>query len=145
MKTPDGKVVPWSEMKPDERFLESFRHFSTMLARWRGGQARLERYRASLRSLEIRIEKQYVKCHLAITCSATTHISCPTWWDNACISIKAGSEQTYVITDDAAEVKIVVGTATVSEVVPPMMTPGPRLTSRCRRTGLRQGADRQGR
>ena len=117
MKKSDGTIIPWSEMCPKDRFMDSFRHFPTILSRWAGGRARLEGYSVSLRQLHIRIEKDGCDGHLEIGCTATTRISSPTFWDNAQISIEPGEiGDRYVLSDDAACMRIVAGTCTVSEV-----------------------------
>lgn len=118
MITPDGQVKPWRDMTPEERFADQFRHFPTLLGRWRGGRARLWSYTVSHTTLTIRVERPGASGHLDVTCSAD-FISGPVAWENAELKITPGPDRGVIIEDRAAGLRVVAGTVTVTEHVPP--------------------------
>ncbi len=119
MITPDGTIKTWKDMTPEERLAETLRHFPTILARWRGGRARLWEYRVSHCSLTIRIERAGVLGNLHIDCSAEL-IHGPVAWDNAEIAISLDAEGRFLIEDRAAGFRVVCYCPSLSENVKPV-------------------------
>lgn len=118
MVTSDG-VKPWRDMTPDERFADQFRHFPTLLGRWRGGRARLWSYSVSHNSLAVRVERAGVLGNLHVHCSAES-ISGPVAWDGADIEIVPAPGGGVLIQDRAAGVRILATTVSVAENVEPV-------------------------
>jgi hypothetical protein len=119
MLTPDGTIKPWKDMTPDERVADSLRHLPTILARWRGGRARLWSYSVSHCSLTIRVERAGVLGNLHIDCSAE-HIQGPVAWENAQIEISVDEEGRYRIEDRAAGFRVVGYCLALTENVKPV-------------------------
>jgi hypothetical protein len=119
MLTPDGTIKPWKDMTPDERLADSLRHFPTLLARWRGGRARLWKYSVSHCSLTIRVERAGVVGNLHIDCSAE-FICGPVGWENADIEISLAPEGRYLIEDRAVGFRVVGYCPSLTENVKPV-------------------------
>src|SRR5208282_1006294 len=73
----------WDDMMPEERRQDRLRHSREMLARWRGGRAKMWELTVSLKTLTIRIERQGVLGNLHVLCMHPTHIHGPVYWDDA--------------------------------------------------------------
>lgn len=119
MRMPDGSLKSWRDMTPDERFADQFRHFPTLLGRWRGGHAMFWKYTASHSMLTIRIERQGVPGHLEIRCSAD-FITGPVGWANAEIEIVPDDQHGVIIQDRTAGVRIVAKSVSLAENVKPV-------------------------
>src|SRR5262245_30817956 len=123
MITPDGEYKSWRDMTPEERFADQFRHFPTLLGRWRGGRGRFWYYSVSLHSFAIRIERPGVRGNLEVRCSAD-FISGPVAWDNADIEITHEPGVGFVILDRVAGVRVVAATVSLAENVKPINVGG---------------------
>ena len=71
MLNADGTTKRWIDMSPDERFLDGFRHFPSILQRWLGGRLRRWRFRM-LFAVTAEEEKRISEERLAALAEAET-------------------------------------------------------------------------
>jgi hypothetical protein len=124
MITPDGKYKSWSDMTPEERRRDRLRHFPTLLARWRGGRARMWELTISLKTLTIRVERKGVSGNLHVCCIAPTHINGPVYWDDSDIEIQLAEDETFVVRDVRAGLEVRTMNVEIAENCKPIFTPG---------------------
>jgi hypothetical protein len=110
-------------MTPEERQRDRLRHFPTLLERWRGGRARLWDLSVSHECLTIRVEQPGVRGNLEIGCIGVTHIHSPFRWDNSHIEIVLTVDNTFVITDEGAGVRVVAMGVEIAENRKPLDLP----------------------
>lgn len=81
------------------------RHFPTLLARWKGADARLWNLTQSHPTLTILLTKEDVPGCLIVSCGSPKRIESPRCWDDAEIRVELGQDMFNVI-DDRAEMQI---------------------------------------
>src|SRR5687768_10359900 len=107
-------------MTPEERRRDSLRHFPTLLARWRGGRARMWEFTISHKVLTIRIEREGVRGDLHVACGDTSHIHGPVDWNDCDIEIVLDQVDGYVVRDVRAGLEIHAGKVEVAENYKPI-------------------------
>src|SRR4051812_41683677 len=83
------------------------RHFPTLLARWRGSDARLWELHPSHCCLLIRLERQGEPGHLVVYCGGPISISGPVRWSSAAIQIEPSPDGRWHISDPKAGLLVV--------------------------------------
>jgi hypothetical protein len=124
MITPSGEYKPWRDMTPEERRRDRLRHFPTLLARWRGGRAKMWELTVSLKTLTIRIELKGVHGNLHVACLGPTHIHGPVHWDDCDIEIVLVEAGKFVVRDVRADLEIHTENVELAENCKPIYTPG---------------------
>jgi hypothetical protein len=123
MITPGGEHKSWRDMTPQERKRDKLRHFPTMLARWRGGHARMWELTVSLKSLTIRVERKGVTGNLHVACIGPVHIQGPVCWDMSDIEIVLPEDHgNFVVRDVRAGVEIETESIELKENCEPVFT-----------------------
>lgn len=110
-------------MTPEERRQDRLRHFPTLLARWRGGRAKMWELTVSLKTLTIRIERKGVHGNLHVSCIGPIHIQGPVYWDDSDIEI-VPLEHGLIVRDARAGLEIHTENVEVAENCKPVFTPG---------------------
>lgn len=78
----------------------------TLLARWRGGRAKMWELTVSLKTLTIRIERSGVHGNLHVACVGPTHIHGPVYWEDCDIEIILNEDETYIVRDARAGLEV---------------------------------------
>ena len=124
MSTPGGEFKSRRDMTPEERCRDRLRHFPTLLARWRGGRAKMWELTISLKTLTIRIERTGVRGNLHVACMSPTHIHGPVYWDDCDIEIALVEGGGVIVRDVRAGLEIHAAHVEVAENCKPVYTPG---------------------
>jgi hypothetical protein len=123
MITPSGEYKSWRDMTPEERRQDRLRHFPTLLARWRGGRAKMWELTVSLKTLTIRIERTGVHGNLHVSCLGPSHIQGPVYWEDADIEVVPLEDGPFIVRDVRAGLKIQTENVAVAENCKPVFTP----------------------
>ncbi len=124
MLTPSGEYKSWRDMTPEERRRDRLRHFPTLLARWRGGRARMWELTISLKTLTIRIERKGVEGNLHVFCLGPSHIHGPVHWDECNIEMVPLQDGGFIVRDVRADLEIHTENVGVAENCKPVYKPG---------------------
>lgn len=123
MTNPDGSIKPWRDMTPDERQRDRYRHFPTMLARWRGAKATMWSLTVSMKTLTIRLERSGSDENLHVSCYPI-HIRAPVSWDNCELEIALTDGGKWIVKDAVAGVEILAEGVEVKENCEPRYVRG---------------------
>ncbi len=82
--------------------LGMLRHFPTLLARWRGGNASLHSLTSSHRAIKILITKSGADGNLQLACLGPIAISGPFEWNDSDITIGLSENGGFVVRDATA-------------------------------------------
>jgi hypothetical protein len=123
MITPSGEHKSWRDMTRQERLRDMLRHFPTLLARWRGGYARMYELSISHTTLTIRVERKGVRGNLHVACLAPTHIHGPVEWNDCDIEILLVNDERFIVRDVRAGVEVQAGSVEVAENLQPIYMP----------------------
>ncbi len=88
-----------------DRREDMMRHFPTLLARWKGANARLWNLTQSHPTLTILLTKEDAPGCLIVSCISPERIESPRYWDDAEIRVEL-AQNMFVVSDDRAEVRI---------------------------------------
>ena len=91
----------------------------TLLDRWQGGDAMVWEYSVSFSNLIIRIERPGQLGNLQIGFGSTTHICCPTRWENCFFEVTELPEG-YILRDTIGGVEIHAGEIDFAENCEPI-------------------------
>ena len=103
---------------------DKVRHSRGLLARWRGGTARLWAFTLSHCSLTIRLESLERRGNLHIICLGPERIHAPVQWTDADINISLTDHGTYVVSDQKHDVAIWTESIEVKENCKPIFEIG---------------------
>jgi hypothetical protein len=96
---------------------EMLRHFPTLLARWTGAWATMSDLTSSHRTLRIVLRQDGRPGCLKIACIDPLFIHGPVLWPDAHVGIEMHGDDGFVVTDTAADVRIITGSVEVAEHV----------------------------
>lgn len=89
-----------------DRRKERLRHFPTMLERWRGGLATLNKLTSSHRTLTILITKPDSGGNLQLSCPGPIAIYGPFEWHNSNITVSLSETGNFLVTDSVANFRL---------------------------------------
>jgi hypothetical protein len=101
---------------PDGRN-DMLRHFPTLLGRWQGAWATMSELTNSHRTLRIVLSQDSRAGRLIVACLDPLFIHGPVQWPDARIEVALHKDNGFVITDTAADVRIITGSVEVKEYV----------------------------
>jgi hypothetical protein len=101
--------------EPKDGRLDRLRHFPTLLARWRGAKATMTELTLSLRTLRIVLRREGQSGHLLVACVYPFFIHGPVEWDTANITVALHGDKDFVVTDAAADVRVISASVEVKE------------------------------
>jgi len=101
--------------EPNDRRLDMLRHFPTLLARWRGAHATMAELTLSLRTLRIVMRREGRSDHLVVACVYPFFIHGPVEWSGADIPVALHGDKDFVVTDSAADVRVISASVEVKE------------------------------
>jgi hypothetical protein len=104
--------------KPDRR-PDMLRHFPTLLGRWAGAWATMSELTDSHRTLRIVLTQDSRAGRLVVACIDPLFIHGPVQWPKAHIGVALHGDDGFVVTDTAADVRIITGKVEVAEYVSP--------------------------
>ena len=99
------------------------RDYATVLARWRGGRAKLWELTVSMKTLTIRIERAGVTGNLHVWCFLPKHIQGPVYWDDCDIEVVPLEDGKFIVRDVRAGLEIHAANVGAAENCEPVFTP----------------------
>lgn len=93
------------------------RHFPTLLARWAGAWATMSGLTDSHRTLRIVLRQEGRAGRLEVACIGPEFIHGPVQWPDAHIGVALDGDDGFVVSDAAADVRIITGKVEVAEYV----------------------------
>jgi hypothetical protein len=100
---------------PTDGRLDRLRHFPTLLARWRGAKAVMTELTLSLRTLRIVLRREGQGGHLLVACVYPLFIHGPVEWNAANLTIALHGDKDFVVTDAAADFRVISASVEVKE------------------------------
>lgn len=104
-------------MDTQEKRDDRLRHFPTLLSRWRGAHARISELTTSLRTLRIILRRDGQTGYLLVACIYPQFIHGPLEWPDANVTVALHGGEDFVVTDAAADVRIITASVEVKEHV----------------------------
>ena len=89
-----------------DRRYEMLRHYSTLLARWEGGNARIYELTVSHTTLRLRVAKENPPGYLLVACLGPVTIKGPVEWSHANLKIDLHDPEGFVVTDNSCGLEV---------------------------------------
>lgn len=106
-----------TENPKEDRRPDMLRHFPTLLARWAGAWATMSGLTDSHRTLKIVLRQDGRAGRLEVACIYPEFIHGPVQWPNAHIEVALDGGDGFVVSDIAADVRIITGSVQIAEHV----------------------------
>ena len=124
MNAPGGEYKSWDDMTPDERRQDRVRRFPTLLARWRGGYAKMWELTVSLKTLTIRVERRMVRGNLHVACLCPSYIQGPVDWEDCDLEVVLTEDRSFIVRDVRAGMEVRAANVHLEENCEPAYKPG---------------------